>query len=189
MQVTPEDALLVVDVQNDFCPGGALPIQGGDAVVRPINKIMGLFDIIVFSRDWHPADHCSFADSPEFVDGSWPVHCAQDSPGAEFHGSLRVPLDAMVISKGTDPAREEYSSFARPELALGLRERGVKRVFVAGLATDYCVRATVLDGLSAGFPMVVVKDGCRGVSEETTEAALEEMAAAGVVICSSGDLE
>ncbi len=188
MHVTPEDALIVVDVQNDFCPGGALPVPGGDRVVRPINRIMGLFDILAFTRDWHPADHCSFADPPAYRDRSWPMHCLQDSPGAEFHGALRVPLDAPVISKDTDPDQEEYSGFATGELTAYLRKRSVKRIFIAGLATDYCVKATALDGLAAGFTVVLVKDACRGVSEGTTQAALMELESAGVALCASGEL-
>lgn len=187
MKIRDTDALLVVDVQNDFCPGGALAVCGGDQVVSPINRVMGPFDHLVFSRDWHPRDHCSFSDAPEFRDGSWPEHCVQDSPGAEFHGDLRVPLDAIFVYKATHAEKESYSAFDETGLADTLRRRGVNRVFIAGLATDYCVKTTALEALREGFEVVVIEDGCRGVAKETTEAALEEMKAAGVRFCRSGD--
>ncbi|HEX73456.1 MAG TPA: nicotinamidase [Candidatus Hydrogenedentes bacterium] len=188
MRVGETDALIVVDVQNDFCPGGALAVPNGDTVVSPINRIMEMFDHLVFSRDWHPRDHCSFSDAPEFCDGSWPQHCVQNSPGAEFHGSLRVPLDAIFVNKGEEPDKEAYSAFSEGTLAETLRARGVTRVFIAGLATDYCVKSTALDAVRAGFETVLLLDACRGVAPESTEAALEEMKAAGVFICKSGDL-
>ena len=185
MEVSASDALIVVDVQNDFCPGGALPVPGGDNVVRAINRLSPSFDTLVFSCDWHPGDHCSFSDAPEFRDGSWPPHCVQHSPGAEFHGDLMVPLDAWVVHKGTDPEREAYDAFQDTGLAEYLRGRGVQRVFVAGLATDYCVKATALSALREGFETILVKDACRGVAEDTTAAALAELAGAGVVACTS----
>lgn len=188
MKICDTDALFVVDVQNDFCPGGALPVSNGDAVVAPINRIMEQFSHIVFSRDWHPQDHCSFSDTPEFRDGSWPPHCVQDSPGAEFHGSLRVPLDAIFINKAATPGKDAYSVFSEETLAQTLRQRGVTRIFIAGLATDYCVKFTALDALQAGFKAVVLLDACRGISTDSVEAALEEMKAAGVFLCQTGDL-
>jgi nicotinamidase/pyrazinamidase len=189
MQITDTDALLVVDVQNDFCPGGALPVPGGDGVVPVINRLMTRFDRVVFTRDWHPVDHCSFDLNPEYTDGSWPPHCLQDSPGAEFQGSLRVPLDALVVDKGCDPDREEYGAFENPVLEAHLRARGIRRVFVTGLATDYCVRATALGALAAGFETLVVQDACRGVDDAGTAAALREMAEAGIGLLRSGELE
>lgn len=189
MQTSERDALIVVDVQNDFCPGGALPVPGGDGVVPVINRVMTRFEEIVFTRDWHPVDHCSFDLNPQYRDGSWPSHCLQHSPGAEFQGSLRVPLDALVVDKGTDPDREEYGAFERPELASHLRGRGVGRVFVTGLATDYCVRATALGALVAGFETVVIEDACRGVDDAGARAALLELAAAGAQVIHSGALE
>lgn len=180
MTLTDNDALIVVDVQNDFCQGGALPVPGGEGVVRVINTLQMKFHRLFFTRDWHPQDHCSFSDEPAFTDQSWPVHCVQDSPGAEFHGNLHVPSDAIIISKGTDPATEAYSGFQGTDLEVRLRAAGVTRVFVAGLATDYCVRATALDAVRAGFETVLVEDGCRGVNEDSTITALSEMRAAGV---------
>ena len=188
MKVKDTDALIVVDVQNDFCPGGALPVLGGDMAVPAINRVMEKFQHLVFSRDWHPSDHCSFASSPEFRDGSWPAHCVQHSPGAEFHGDLRVPLDAVIVDKGAEPDQEAYSAFAGTGLAETLRKRSVERVFVAGLATDYCVKSTALDALEEGFQAVLIEDGCRGVADETTQAALDEMRKAGVIACRSGEV-
>ena len=184
-----KDALLIVDVQNDFCPGGALNVPGGDGVVSPINRIMGKFDVLVFSRDWHPSDHCSFSDAPEFRDGSWPAHCIQDTPGAEFHGDLRVPLDAYFVEKATDPDKDAYSVFDGTPLDSVLSKKEVKRVFITGLATDYCVRATALDALQAGFETYVVVDACRGVDDDSARAALDELQTAGVFLCRTGDLE
>lgn len=189
MHILEKDALLVVDVQNDFCPGGALAIPQGDAVVPVINAIQFRFDYIVFSRDWHPHDHCSFSDTPEFCDMSWPPHCVEESAGAHFHGDLHVPSDALVISKGTDKNQEAYSAFAAQELASWLRNRHVKRVFVCGLATDVCVRATALDALQEGFETWLVVDASRGVAMESTEAALAEMSVAGIGMVPSRELE
>lgn len=189
MKVQESDALIVVDVQNDFCPGGALPVPCGDQVVPVINRVMVYFEHLVFSRDWHPQDHCSFSDTPAFRDGSWPVHCVQDSPGAEFQGDLRVPLDAHVVSKAAEPDSEAYSAFSGTDLEQELHRRGVSRVFVTGLATDYCVKFTALDAIKAGLDAVLIEDGCRGVAEATSAAALEEMKQAGVQVCHSGQLE
>lgn len=184
-----EDALLVVDVQNDFCCGGALPIPGGEQVSPVINRVMTAFDHLIFSRDWHPQDHCSFSFQPEYRDGSWPEHCVQDSPGAEFQGDLRVPLDAYFVYKGTDPDLEAYSAFSGTGLETELRRRGIRRLFIAGLATDYCVQFTARDALKAGFEVVVIEDACRGVAAASTAAALDAMKAAGVHLCRSSEVE
>ncbi|MBI2435301.1 MAG: nicotinamidase [Candidatus Hydrogenedentes bacterium] len=189
VRIEETDALIAVDVQNDFCPGGALPVQGGANVVPAINRLSPTFHTLVFSRDWHPPDHCSFSDTPEFRDGSWPVHCVQHSPGAEFHGDLIVPLDAKIIDKATEPDTEDYDAFQDSDLTEYLRSRGVRRVFVAGLATDYCVKFTALSSAREGFETWLVLDGCRGVAEATTKAALEEMKQAGVKTCRSPELE
>lgn len=188
MTLNENDALIVVDVQNDFCPGGALPVPGGEGVVRVINPLQMKFHRLYFTRDWHPQDHCSFSEEPTFTDQSWPVHCVQDSPGAEFQGSLHVPADAVIISKGADPNEEAYSGFQGTSLGQQLNKAGVKRVFVAGLATDYCVKATVLDAIKAGFETVLIEDGCRGVSDETTARALSDMRAAGVQFCRGSEV-
>jgi nicotinamidase/pyrazinamidase len=187
LDVAPSDALIVVDVQNDFCPDGALAVADGDAVVPVINGVLGKFETIAFTRDWHPADHCSFSDEPRFADGSWPVHCLRDTPGAAFHPDLRVPEDARIVDKATAIEPDAYSGFDGTDLADWLRERGVQRVFVCGLATDYCVKATALDAVRAGFDTVVITDACRAVDNPpgTGDAALRELESAGVLLAAS----
>ena len=189
MKTTASDALICVDVQNDFCFGGALPVPQGEHVSGPLNRAILKFETIVLTRDWHPADHCSFSDAPTCADGSWPPHCVQNSPGAEFHGELHAPLDAILISKGDHADREAYSGFQDTGLAEKLRARGVARVFVGGLATDYCVKATALDAQRAGFETWLLQDAVRGVAEDTTKAALSELRAAGVQFATTGELE
>jgi nicotinamidase/pyrazinamidase len=190
VKVQPDDALIVVDVQVDFCPGGALPVSEGDRIVPGINRILPLFRRVVYTRDWHPANHCSFSAKPEFVDGSWPLHCVQDTPGATFHPDLVVPRDAWIVGKAMDPARESYSDFDGTNLARQLRDAGVTRVFVCGLATDYCVKATAIDARTADFETVLLEDLCRGVDvpSGTATAAIDAMQEAGVALCRSGDL-
>ncbi len=163
MQIEPKDVLIIVDVQRDFCAGGALAVNDGEDVVPLINALVPKFDIVVFTRDWHPANHCSFAEEPQFIDGSWPAHCIADTPGAEFHPDLIVPDDVLIVSKATDPDKEAYSDFEDTDLGDELARRGVKRVFVCGIATDYCVKATVLDAVAEGFEVFVIEDACRGV--------------------------
>lgn len=191
MNIGPDDALLVVDVQNDFCAGGSLAVPDADAIVPVINGLVPRFEHRAFSRDWHPEDHCSFSDNPEFVDGSWPAHCVRDTPGAAFHPGLDVPEEALVVDKATDAGREAYSGFEGASLAGELRSRGVTRVFVCGLATDYCVKATVLDAVRNGFETVLVADACRGVDipAGAAAAAVDEMKAAGATVCASGSLQ
>jgi len=184
----PISALIAVDVQNDFCPDGALAVDGGDEVVPVLNALQLRFGVWVFTRDWHPANHCSFADPPLFEDGSWPSHCVANTPGAEFHPHLAVPEAGYIIDKGTDPNREAYSGFDNPTLAPWLREQGVTDLVIGGLATDYCVKATALGGIENGFTVAVVTDAVRAVSPETGEQALREMADAGVTLVTAGDL-
>jgi nicotinamidase/pyrazinamidase len=190
MNIEPCDALVVVDVQNDFCPGGALAAQDGDAVAPLINRLTPRFRQCAFTRDWHPENHCSFSETPEFVDKSWPVHCVADTPGAAFHAELRVPETAIIQNKGTEPDKEAYSGFDNTPLAERLRERGVTRLFVCGLATDYCVKATALDGLREGFEVVLIEDACRGVDNPpgTAREAVQAMKKAGVQVRQSEDL-
>lgn len=183
MRPQSTDALLVVDVQRDFCDGGALGVEGGSEVVPLINSILPRFQCIVFSRDWHPANHCSFSDAPQFVDASWPVHCVQDTPGAAFHASLEVPEGARIVSKATDPSVDAYSAFEGTDLESFLRDASITRVYVCGLATDYCVKATALDAKAAGFEVVVLADACRAVDPESE--AINVMHEAGVVLGSS----
>jgi len=189
--IDEHDALIVADVQGCFLPGGSLGIEGGDAVIPVINRLVPRFRHHVFSRDWHPAGHVSFADDPEFRDLSWPVHCVQGTAGAELDPSLDVPDGALLVNKGTNPDREAYSAFQTEDvdLATTLRAAGVERVFVTGLATDYCVRATALDARRAGFDVVVVEDAARGVSPDTVARALADMDEAGVERVQSQELE
>jgi len=176
-EIDEESALIVVDVQNDFMPGGALPVKDGDKVVEPLNAYIRLFKSkgrpIVFTRDWHPPNHVSF----KVRGGPWPPHCVQGTKGAEFHPRLNLAHDVIVVSKGFDPEKEAYSGFEGTDLNKVLRERGVKKLFIGGLATDYCVKNTVLDALSKGFLVYFLSDASRGVdvSIGDSEKAIEEM--------------
>ena len=176
------DALLIVDVQIDFCPGGALPIEQGDAVIPVLNRWIDAAvaaNIPIFaSRDWHPAHHLSFAESG----GQWPVHCLQDDRGAQFHPDLKLPPSAIVVTKGTRVDRDQYSAFDETGLAAELKKRGVTRVWVGGLALDVCVRATALDARRYGFETILIADAARPVTPTGGQHALDEMRAAGVVI-------
>ncbi len=184
------DALIVVDVQQDFCPGGSLAVPDGDTVIPVINRLIPRFGRWVFTRDWHPPDHVSFSEHPEFKDGSWPPHAVQGTPGAQWCPGLEMPMNAILVSKGDDPRREAYSAFQVPHFDLEefLRSRQVERLFITGLATDYCVRQTTLDARAAGFTVFLVEDAVRGVSPETTAAALAEMEAAGVIRIRSDEI-
>jgi len=178
------DALIVVDVQNDFCPGGALAVPEGDRVVAVLNRWIAAAverNVPVFAtRCWHPARHVSFRERG----GPWPPHCVQGTRGAEFHPDLRLPPDTPVVTKGADVDRDNYSDFAGTGLAGGLRAAGVHRVWVGGLALDYCVRATVLDALAAGFVAGLIRDGTRAVdvTPGDGERALAEVERAGALI-------
>jgi nicotinamidase/pyrazinamidase len=192
----PADALLVVDVQNCFLPGGSLAVKDGDRVIPVLNRLIPRFATVIYSRDWHPPGHCSFAAEPRFVDQSWPEHCLQNTPGAEFHHDLLLDPGAIVIGKGADPKKEAYSAFDGAAadgrtLAAILASRGVSRLFIGGLATDYCVRFSVLDALGLGLAAVVVADAVRGVDVPAgqAEAALAEMRAAGALIVPSAEIE
>lgn len=164
LSVKSTDALIIVDVQNDFCYGGALPVPEGDQVVPVLNDYIRIFKNanakIFATRDWHPPNHISF----KAQGGSWPPHCVQDTEGAKFHPDLKLPSDAAIISKATDPRKEAYSGFDGTELADMLNKAGVKRLFVGGLATDYCVKNTVLDARKLGFPTVLLLDAVRGIN-------------------------
>jgi nicotinamidase/pyrazinamidase len=192
------DALVIVDFQNDFTPGGALAVPEGDAIAAPLARLLDRFELVVATRDWHPPDHGSF-DGVELAPGewrgggpaaTWPVHCVQDTPGAELHPALDHAKVDVLVDKGADASDPGYSAFDGTGLAELLRDRGVDRLVVAGLATDYCVRQTVLDALDAGFAVVVVEDAIRGVDVEPGDSirAIAEMRAAGAVFASSDEL-
>ena len=163
MELTPTTALIVVDVQNDFCPGGSLAAPQGDQVVPVLNRYIKKFETVgawvIATRDWHPARHSSFKPNG----GIWPIHCVQNTAGAEFHPDLNLPQDVMIISKGTDPDREAYSGFQGTPLTNLLKERKIQTVWIGGLATDYCVKSTVLDAVNAGFTVQFLEDASRGV--------------------------
>ncbi|MGY3621509.1 bifunctional nicotinamidase/pyrazinamidase [Bradyrhizobium sp. USDA 10063] len=206
MQIHPDDLLLIVDVQNDFCPGGALAVAEGDAVVPVINRLSARFDHVVLTQDWHPPGHGSFATShpgaapfetiamsygPQTL---WPDHCVQGTEGAAFHPKLSTEKAELVIRKGFRSAIDSYSAFYENDrttptgLAGYLRERGLKRIFMAGLATDYCVHYSALDARRLGFEAVVVESGCRAIDLAGSLAAAHAgMAAAGVQVLSDLD--
>lgn len=191
LKVQATDALIVVDVQKDFCPRGAMAVEKGDEVVPVLNALTPKFGCVVFTRDWHPPNHCSFSEEPEFKDESWPPHCVADTPGAAFHDDLRLPSHAVIIDKGTEPDAEAYSGFEGTELTERLRERGIARVFVGGLATDYCVKNTVLDALKSGFETVLVEDACRGIDipPGTVVESVAEMRQAGALVVRAEDVK
>jgi nicotinamidase/pyrazinamidase len=181
-----QDALIIVDVQNDFCPGGALAVPHGDEVVPAINRLLNHSWLTVATKDWHPAEHCSF----KAQGGPWPPHCVQGTAGAELHPQLDVARIQVIITKGSRPEKDAYSGFDGTELANMLRDKGVKRVVVCGLATDYCVRATAHDALKAGFEVLVSEDAIRGVevTRGDSQRALDELRAAGARLMLSSDL-
>lgn len=189
-RITANGAFIVVDVQNDFCPGGALEVKEGDRVVPVVNELTPHFRHNVFTRDWHPENHCSFSEDPQFVDMSWPPHCIAGTPGAEFHPDLHVPEDAIHVLKATEPETESYSDFHNTGLAERLRSEGVTHVYIAGLATDYCVKSTALDAIEAGFEATVIQDAVRAVDVPpgNGDRALEEMRRAGVKMTTSKDI-
>ncbi|NLE73916.1 MAG: nicotinamidase [Actinobacteria bacterium] len=182
IQLNEHDAIVIVDIQNDFLEGGALAVQEGHLTVPVINSILPLFDNVVFTRDWHPPDHISFAAQPTYEDRSWPAHAVRNTPGAQFHKDLHVPEHALIVNKATLRDREEYSGFQASEIDLAkwLRDRGVLRLFIAGIATDYCVHHTALDGAGEGFQVFVVEDAVRGISADTVAQTWQILAAAGV---------
>ncbi len=201
-------ALLLVDLQNDFCPGGSLAVPEGDAVVPVANQLQEVFALVVASKDWHPRGHISFASShPGHSIGEvtevhhlaqelWPDHCIQESRGAEFHPQLRTEKIQKVVYKGSDPAIDSYSAFFDNEhqRSTGLGEyllvQGVEDVYIMGLATDYCVKYSCQDAVKLGFKVYVIEDGCRGVNLKPGDAVrtLAEMRAEGVQVLKSADL-
>ena len=176
-------ALLVIDYQNDFAaPDGALSVAGGDAIAGRINELMrsGDYELVVATRDWHPPDHGSFTEQG----GVWPVHCVQDTPGAQLHPGLDEAAVDVIVDKGQDPGTDGYSGFDGTRLDELLRERGIDQVTVVGLATDYCVKNTALEALQAGFAVTVDTTAVRGVDVEPgdSDRALAELRAAGAAM-------
>jgi nicotinamidase/pyrazinamidase len=190
------DALVIVDLQNDFCPGGALGVTGGDAVVPVLNRyaerFAGAGAPVFASRDWHPAKTTHF----KAYGGVWPSHCVQGTPGAELHPALALPTGTEIVSKGMDPREDAYSCFQAETadgmpFAAALGERGVARLFIGGLATDYCVKSTVVDGVQTGFEIIVLGDAVAAVdlTPGDGEKALDEMRAAGAQLIRLDDLQ
>lgn len=177
-------ALLVVDVQNDFCPGGSLAVPGGDAVVPVINRIMKRFPLVVASKDWHPRQTVHFQ--------KWPVHCVHNTKGAEFHPDLDSAAIGQVFLKGTGNKDDGYSAYEATNLDLNgfLRSKGVTELYVAGLATDYCVRASALDSVANGYKTAVITDAVAAVDVKPGDGdrALKEMRDAGITLISSKEL-
>jgi nicotinamidase/pyrazinamidase len=182
-----QDALIIVDVQNDFCPGGALAVPDGDSVIDPLNKLLGMnWKIRIATRDWHPPDHISFKEQG----GIWPPHCIAGSPGAQYHPSLQFEKIDKIVSKAETKESDAYSGFEGTSLESDLKSRNVKRIFVGGLATDYCVKNTVLDGLKKDFTVYVISDAVKGVNvhPEDSENALKEMQKNGALLVKSQNL-
>jgi nicotinamidase/pyrazinamidase len=199
-QLTNSAALIVIDVQNDFCPGGALAVPGGDEVVAPINAMMENYDAVILTQDWHPAGHSSFAsshagkapmdmiDMPYGPQVLWPDHCVQGTSGAAFHKDLRQDGD-LIIRKGFRPAVDSYSAFFENDkvtptgLEGYLRDRGIAKLALVGLATDFCVAYSALDAARLGFDVQVHLPACRGIDlQGSLDAALTSLKAAGVAL-------
>ena len=189
--IDKRDALIIVDVQRDFCPGGTLPVPNGDAVVPVLNGYIKIFRkagaSIYATRDWHPPNHASFKEKG----GIWPTHCVQGTEGAKFHPELELPKVAVVVSKATDPEKDAYSGFESTNLKEELEGKRIKRVFIGGLATDYCVKSTILDAIKQGFETVLLQDAIRGVNlkPHDDERAIKGMVAAGAKKATLYDLE
>jgi nicotinamidase/pyrazinamidase len=203
-----KNALVLVDLQYDFCPGGALAVPHGDQVVTIANRVARRFDLVVATQDWHPREHGSFAanhagakpydviDLDGLEQVLWPVHCVQGTRGADLHAELDRSRIARVFHKGTDPRVDSYSGFhdngRRKSTGMGewLMTQGVTSLYVLGLATDYCVKFTALDGVADGFGVYLVEDGCRAVdlAPGDGERAIESMRAGGVTVIGSGDI-
>tara|TARA_B110000014_G_C20092026_1_gene571852 strand:+ start:686 stop:1258 length:573 start_codon:yes stop_codon:yes gene_type:complete len=182
------EALIVVDIQNDFCPGGALAVEKGDEIIPVINRLLAIDKWFrIATRDWHPENHISF----EKNGGFWPEHCVQESSGAQFHSLLDSHLIDKVISKGTEEASEAYSGFEGTELSAVLKTHGISKVFVCGLATDYCVRATAIDARKEGFEVMLLGDCVQSVDiqEGDGKKALQEMTKFGCGILTSNKLK
>ena len=192
MKTKPQPgALILVNIQNDFCPGGALAVDEGDRIVDVVNRLMPQFQLVISTQDWHPADHVSFKERG----GPWPPHCVQGTEGAELHPALNREPISYYFRKASSPAKDAYSEFEGTDgqgrtLDEALKSHNVTRVYVVGLATDYCVKATVLDAIKHGYEVYVVTDAVRAVnvSPDDGEKALDEMARAGAHLVTSDQL-
>jgi nicotinamidase/pyrazinamidase len=177
-----DDALIVIDLQRDFCFGGALAVPGADDIVPLVNRLIAEASeagaLIVVTRDWHPQAHVSFRSQG----GPWPEHCVQGEVGAEFHEKLRLPPDALIVSKGSDSDKDQYSAFEGTNLIDELRRRHIRRVVICGLALDVCVCASALDAIRAGLDVHVLLDATRPISEASKRNAVDSMIRAGVVV-------
>ncbi|SEP19926.1 nicotinamidase [Nitrosovibrio sp. Nv6] len=173
------DALIIVDVQNDFLPGGSLPVPLGNEVIPGLNRYIAAFlfrQLPIFAtRDWHPPDHCSFQQQG----GPWPAHCVAQTAGAAFPANLEIPCDTHIISKATSREKDAYSGFFETELNAVLQSTGISRLFIGGLATEYCVLNTVKDALTYRYTTFVLRDAVRGIDVNSSRSALEEMARLG----------
>ncbi|HIP56787.1 MAG TPA: nicotinamidase [Ignisphaera aggregans] len=191
IRITRFDALIIVDMQRDFMPGGALPVPEADTIVPIINRYIQIFEnrgaTVVATRDWHPVNHISFTTRG----GPWPPHCIQGTSGAEFHPDLALPESTVIVSKATDPDKEAYSGFDGTNLNNILRERGVNRIFVCGVATNYCVKATAIDGIKLGYTVIVLLDAVKGIDipPGSVDMALNEMLDAGIILATQHDIE
>ncbi len=187
--ITESSALIVVDVQRDFMPGGALPVPNGDVVIVPLNTLISRFRSrklpIVLTRDWHPPDHISFQERG----GPWPPHCIRGTEGAQFHPDLNVPEGAIIVSKATERDKEAYSGFQGTELDSILRERGVRRLFIGGVATEYCVKATVMDALKLGYEVIAVEEAIKGIDEEGERQAKDSMLDEGAIFANLSEIK
>jgi nicotinamidase/pyrazinamidase len=186
-----DTALMITDIQYDFCPGGALPIEDGDKIVpifnKYIEKVKREKGYIIATRDWHPADHISFKERG----GIWPIHCVQGTEGAQFLKDLRLPEDVMIISKATKRSEEAYSAFKGTELDNFLKEKRIRKLLIGGLATDYCVKNSIIDALSLGYEVYFLEDASKGVDLEKgdVEKAINEIVEKGARRIKFEDLE
>lgn len=165
IQLTQNDALIVVDMQNDFMPKGSLPVTDGDLIVPLINRLLPCFSTRVFTRDWHPPDHISFSKNPTFTDQSWPSHCVRSTPGADFHPDLNLTQSDRIISKATETTQEAYSGFQQTDLSVWLKQRSIQRVFITGVAIEYCVKSTAQDSHVQGFETIILQNAVKGINQ------------------------
>jgi nicotinamidase/pyrazinamidase len=184
-------ALILVDIQNDFCPGGALAVNEGDQIVPIVNRLMSRFPLVISTQDWHPPDHVSFRERG----GPWPPHCVQGTRGAELHPDLKTDTIAHYFRKASSPDTDDYSEFAGKDdrgrtLDQVLRDHGTRKLYVVGLATDYCVLETVLDGLKLGYEVFAVRDAMRAVNVNSAdgEQALKKMSDSGATLVTSDEV-